>query len=338
MKFFVFDRPNYSGATTGSIVVNGSGFGTNTNFSPISFIDFASINNGDTPTQCGFDYYENWPSGAHFTSTCGGLTSDGLPVGGGCLEIIIDGDNTNSGSTSDGPFWHMQIYTGDQTAVTLFKHVKFIHVSGTVSSACQYKDTRLCTNTGGNAYSATPKLAASTYTYNGTTGTTAPHYWHEGGGETDFGVYPTLNLYDEAWHCNFTQGKLNSADNVADGLSRIWWDGTYKLNESTVDLWDTNTVRFKAIEPNPGLANSYGSTGYWQVRHARVVAIAGLAWCAVGNASTFAACTDLLVLDPSAWSDTQITADAHGTLPAGYSWAYVMDTSGTLVNSSGITF
>lgn len=328
-------RPSAVGIT-GSVTVSGSGFGTNANYSPVSFIDFIGLSNGDSWSTAGFDHYNPSTSGSHYTASIAVLMDDGLPIGGGCIETQIHGDNANAGGGSDGPFFHLGINTGDQIALTVFKHVKFLHLSGTVASECQYKSTRLCTDINGAAYGATPKLAASFFTSNATSGYNTPHYWREGGGETGVTRLTNPQPWGGDWMCMWTQGALNSADNVADGIYREWAGGGYVYNNTALDLRDTMTEYFKSAQHNPGLANSFGSTGEWRVRHARVVTIAGLGWCAIGNASTFSACTDLLVVEPTAWSDTQITANTHGTIPSGYNWAYVMDTSGVLVNSSGI--
>lgn len=329
-------RPTYSagGGGGGSNTLTGSGFGTNADYAPVKFLDFVGLSNG-------LEWVDVVGTGnGHVVASTSGVTSnaDGIPMGGGCWLNHVDLPDPNGNEW----FPHESILiAGGSTAVTVFKHAKIQQIDNPATNvaARQYKSTRIMeagSSSPDSDYGSTPRIGASAFDNNSIGPYVTPHYWREGGGETNQVDDDTLDLYDEQWHCNLTQVRMNSANNVADAIYREWWDGTYNANTSALDLRDNTSLTFHSVQHNPGMAE--GFRGHeWNIKHARIVVIKGLAWCAFGNASTFSACTDLLVVEPTSWSDTTIQFNPHGTRPSGYDWMYVMKTDGNLVSSSGST-
>jgi len=297
-------------------------------------MDFTGLNNGDSWIAAGGTGIEHV---GHVDISIGVSNGDGLPTGGGCWEKYWTGVNS-----ADGPFDHENItIPGGTDACTVFKHVKLITVSGgpgTVSG-CQYKSTRLCPITGGaSAYAATPSLRASYWTDGSSPYGFVYGLYDPGTGEVQtpsLGSIAHFDAYDGNWHSTFYQGQLNTIGN-SDGFQREWWYGAYRSQGTGLSYRSSGGTLINSVQHNPGEANNFGSTGDWYARHARIVVIKGLAWCAFGNNSTFSTTTDLLVVEPTSWSNTSIHFNTHGTIPSGYNWMYVMDTSGN-VNSSGLT-
>jgi hypothetical protein len=326
-------------SVSGNVVVSGSGFGQNPTFAPLHFIDFCGLPQGASWGDAGGDSINQQADEfGHGSSTAEVTNLDGLPTGCGSWEKHVLGDTANDGSNSDGPFHHEQLDITPTSAITVFKHVKIEHVAGLRSfnnPGAQYKGTRIGVATEA-LYQSTPRLAASAFTSDGATGYLAPHWWRQGGEETTVGG-ESLDIYDGEWRATFMQGRLNSADGVADALYREWWAGQYHADISSLDLRDDMRLLWRGVQINPGLANAYGSTGEWMVRHARIVVLDGLAWVAFGNAPTFSECTDLLAVEPTSWADDEITLDTRGAIPRSYQWVYVMNTDGALVSEVGST-
>jgi hypothetical protein len=324
---------------SGDVTLTGRGFGENPGFAPLRFLDFCDVQDGATWAEAGGDsIYQQADDFGHGTATAEVTIADGIPTGCGSWEKHVLGDLANDGSNSDGPFHHEQLDIPPTDAFTVFKHVKIEHVAGLDAfnnPGAQYKGTRVGVATD-ELYQSTPRLAGSAFTSDGETGYFAPHWWRQGGDETVTGG-GSLDIYDGAWRGTFMQGRLNSADGVADALYREWWAGTYQADTSDLDLRDDMNLQWRGVQINPGLANAYGSTGEWIVRHARVVVLDGLAWVAFGNAATFSQCTDLLAVEPTSWADGQISFNTRGTIPDGYEWVYVMNTDGVLVSEAGLT-
>lgn len=338
---------NSTQSDTGVATLTGSGFGTNANYVPAKFMDFDGLSEGASwQTAGGTNAVATSGTYGRGTYTSRVTNTDGIDIGGGCWDVHIYGDTANSGNTGDGPFLHEQINFTPTDAVTVFKHLKIVHVSGpvpasstTLSKGAHYKDTRVGTTTSNMYGSTTGAKFAGSHWYGNAGSYADSFYWHENGGNVALPITSADTFYpwDGEWYSAFMQGKLNSADGVADGVMRSWADGIYITNLSNIDYRDNTSTLFQAVQHNPGASNGFGSTGEWIVRHARIVVLRGLAWCAFGNSATFSSCTDLLVVEPLSWSDTQITFDPHGTRPSGYNWMYVMKTDGTLVSSSGST-
>jgi len=308
----------------------GTGFGTNIDYAPIKFLDMIGRTPGEDWLSIGGDDIESGSVGVIYNL-------DGLPVGGGCYRSLVNLPLTG------GPeyFSHESINVGSLDAVTVFKHIKVIHVSGTPVEQPQVKGTRLCTSTGTTgAYGAIPRVADSEFTFvSGVTSTDLcqPHYWPSStGSETNFGG-EAFDIQKAQWISTFTQAKMNTSAASTDGFARVWMQGVnspFMGNATNLNIRNNTSIKFRSIQPNPGLANGYRGC-VTDVRHSRIVVLKGLAWAAIGNSSTFAGVTDLLVVEPTGWSSTSIPYNMRGTRPSGYDWYYVSDTGGN-INSAGI--
>lgn len=333
--------------TSSAMTLTGANFGTNANFAPLYFIDFRNTNDGDTWAQATGD------SGGTFSFTGGNKgantasrvdMTEGLSIGGGNWYQEI-----NNLAVNDEWFTHfgVDLPTGIKD-ITVFKHVKIDHTAGTVVQNTQMKGTRVITNTSRDYASTTayPNVAGSHYLgpdnalgYGEITGLYHPSF----SGAVEQAVSGRLSDTPAGmtavgtWQCVLSQYAVNTAVGVADGLYRVWQKGIQYYNHS-INLTDTPaTTEFRGVMFNPGMANGFGDGNSWRVKHARMVVLKGKAWCAFGNASTFASCTDLLVVEPTYWSDTSIGFNPRGTRPTGYNWMYVMNSAGTLVNTTGLT-
>ena len=332
-------RPNVStSGTSGQLVLTGSGFGTNANYAPLRFLDFIGKSEGDNHIAAGFDDMDTSEADATFSVT----NTDGLPVGGGCWQATWD----HEGSAGQPEmFGHETFNIAETDTLTLFVHRKIVFDSPMRNSSQLKQGRFLYDNTVAiTEYTQASSVKGSLWFYDGTDQDYFQGLYSKGDSSGEFNVTGTGNedgagfpdQRNQQWQGMFLQGKMNSANGVLDGVYRNWISGVYTHNRTDMDYRDDSTRKWKRVQPFPGYANAMGDADL-TIRHARIVLIQSLAWVAFGNASTFSACTDLLVLEPTAWSDTEIIANVHGTRPSGYNWVYIMKTDGNLVSTSGST-
>lgn len=142
------------------------------------------------------------------------------------------------------------------------------------------------------------------------------------------------NYFEDAWLCwehEFTVGSGTS------GGHRLWiHDETpsiaLDMNDTTMATWATgNDWDFIRI----GEYFRYAQMEYWTECFYMDTTFQRLM---IGNASTYAACTRREVQRCTAWSSDAITFNLRsgGIDATGDMWAYAIDSSGSVVNSSGV--
>ena len=337
----VSSAASFTPSSVSTMTLTGTGFGTNADYAPLFFLDFRTTNNGDTWMQAvSAGGGVGWANGTQYNpATLRVDMSNGIPMGGGC--ILTDANI----ALSQEFFTDHGIDINTKT-FTVFKHTRLDLLDPpNHTGILQVKGLR--TTCGVRDYAGIPRVHPSNYlgsdlAYGEPTG----HYraeWH---------IAEDINaprdsdtprpLANGQWHCQFKQVGLNTiqGDNAtisaADAVYKHWMDGIMYFNESNLDLTDDPTnATFRSFLPSPGLANEMAGN-HWQLREARIAGFRGYGFVAFGNASTFAACTDLLVVEPTSWSDTAITFNPRGTRPTGYNWMYVSTTSRN-INANGLT-
>jgi hypothetical protein len=158
-------------------------------------------------------------------------------------------------------------------------------------------------------------------------------------------IYDAVNAnvsdggYDDyaavSWHGS---GMTGAAWNFCE----VWFDTAnhnyvIKVNNSTVTDYDWDAD--SDFDPNIFWLIGWDGGGvsppsltwnidciYWDNSFARVL---------LGNASTYAACTGFEMQPVTSWSSTSITVTANKGARTGTAYLYVIDSDGTLVNSSG---
>lgn len=148
-------------------------------------------------------------------------------------------------------------------------------------------------------------------------------------GVNRFFVSGSLTQPPASWRSEIIRGQCNSVNDANDGTLQVLVNGV-SLGSTTGFEMDNAAApaQFGILRIQQTLSNntseSWANSGDAYFSHIYVDTVS---WCRIelGNASTFAACTNLEPLIPSAWSDTSLTATVTSGQISGSSWLYVVD-------------
>lgn len=145
-----------------------------------------------------------------------------------------------------------------------------------------------------------------------------------------WGNYAT-EFTENVWHCWQFEYRNSSAAGVADGVFRWWRNGTLAYERTNmVTMEDYSSARYPLIM---GFYDSSGASGYDganTVYFDDFYMSKSLARVEIGNASTYAACSQREIQIPSAWSATSITCTVNaGTLTGSGKYLFVINADGT---------
>lgn len=330
------------GAGGDTITINGSGFGTKSTVAPLFYPDWTGLSQGDDWADAGWDVMGgNRGSDVTYSQIRTDVSVYGMPT----WRTYVTGGET---------FTHFGKNFSGSTGVTCMYLRRGDYISGTGSGDGQIKSTRIGysgftgAGEGGDQYGTrNGQFSSSHFVGDGASAVSdgcfiAEHYWDAdvaGGGEqtiytNDEGVSSWPASANGSWHAFYDYVQMGTSQVASNAKHYLKVDDAWMIQRDNLPVY--NSSGFTYCQPTPGYANAFDSTN-WNWYHSFVYIDNSRAFAVLGNASTWAACTLWLPIYLETWSDTQVTGNLFGlTIPSGFDWAFVMNSSGTM--SSGLSY
>tara|TARA_R110000868_G_scaffold31345_2_gene115063 strand:+ start:570 stop:1625 length:1056 start_codon:yes stop_codon:yes gene_type:complete len=344
-------KPMYyrASASAGTVTIDGTGFGTKSTVAPFFYPDWTGLAQGDNWADAGWDVMGGTRgNNVTYSQIRTDVTLYGSPVWRTRVEPGVGETFTHFGKN---------LSAANGVTVMYLRRGDYISNTGGSSGDGQIKSTRIGysgftgSGDGGDQYGTRDgQFGSSHFIGNGAIGTSdgsyiSEHYWDAdvgGGGEQTIltdeeGVTSWPPAGDGNWHWYYDYVEMGTSQGASNAKHYLRVDDVWMVQRSNLPVY--NSGGFTYVQPTPGYANAFADNGTtWNWFHAFVYIDTSRAFAALGNASTFAACTRLIPLNLATWSDTRVTGDLNGlSVPSGFDWAYVMTESGS-INSSGLSY
>ena len=305
-----------------AITVSGTAFGTKALGTPLYFSDFSGDTIGATAIAAGLDDLGNDGKGFPL------VASDRSKSGGKSLRMDYL-------TAQDSMFPRVGVdFTTGVDEVFMSQWVYWSRYAGTGGSSFIFKLVRGGANP---PYSGIPRFYetvrpddAGVATKEGDAGSVA-----ESGGTTyatgDNAFLGGPNR--DGWHKLDYQYKLSSAGG-SDGVFREWIDGGLKRELTGLSNRTNGATKIDHVMSVFDGNDSYGVSNGYYLYCDNIHIDSTLQRVEIGNASTYAACTEWYVQPASVWSSTSITFAANLSGLTGTAYVYIFDAAGN-VNSTG---
>lgn len=317
-----------------SLLITGTGFGNKPKAAPFFFQPFRATQEGQSPTEAGFDVTGGNNCGAKRNHVTMG---DG--VGGGSLlhEAPCGTDPTLGGES----FHHVgKLLPSGTDEAFASCWVKLTRLRRTPGSFIQLKGIRMSPtegNTDGQAmYRTLPKYAFSVFLNPQLRATTNHPYWWASGDRVEHRDSEDFHPqdYDNVWVSWEAYYRLNTIGQ-ANGIQDICLGG-YPISIATnLQVKKMPGEHLGYVQFSPGITN--GTEGAdWEFRLARCYIDTSRARVFLGNAATLAACTGRFVLPARNWQNDRVEVQL-GQPPQTYDWIYLCTGEG-MINGNGYRY
>ena len=336
--------------STGVMTITGSGFGTKPTPAPVYFQSFRGVSSGLAATHAsvGLDYVE---TGTNVTIQT--ITTDGIGGGGALRGRILE-----SGTSETDGLMHIGKYLSDIDEVIYNGWHKLIPSSSPIPALIQWKGARAGKrsvgdpNGPGSNYASSPRMAASILFNTAGTwpspitsdpGMAWTEHWNSSGAggspqnnEIEGSPPPPTTGWSQWWNheAHYRMNDVGSAN----AFYSLRLNGALISDQSDEDVRQSSGDHFQYITIAPLITASTPLNRDWDALTSRIYIDSTPARVFLGDSATLTSCTGRFMLPPTAWSGTGITVTHGLDIPSGYTYVYVMDSTGAVVSNGGAGF